>query len=46
MPQAEINISLAEPSKESEVQKAIDSLSNGKAPGSDSIPAEIFKKGG
>ena len=46
MPQVEISISLAEPPKESEVQKAIDSLSNGKAPGSDSIPAEIFKAGG
>ena len=46
MPQVEINISLAEPPKESEVQKAIHSLSNGKAPGSDSIPAEIFKAGG
>ena len=32
MPQVEINISLAEPPKESEVQKAIDSLSSGKAP--------------
>ena len=33
----EINISLTEPPKESEVQKAFDSLSNDKAPGSDYI---------
>ena len=46
MPQVDINISLAEPPKELEVQEAIHSLSNGKAPGSDSIPAEIFKAGG
>ena len=46
MPQVEINTSLAEPPGEAEVQKAIKLLSNGKAPGSDSIPAEIYKAGG
>lgn len=46
MPQVEINTSLAEPPTESEVQKAIKLLSNGKAPGSDSIPAEIYQAGG
>jgi len=46
MPQVEINNSFAEPPLESEVQKAIKSLSNGKTTGSDSIPAEVFKAGG
>ena len=46
MPQVDINASLAEPPTEPEVQKAIRLLSNGKAPGSDSIPAEIYKAGG
>ena len=46
MPQVEINTSLAEPPVEAEVLKAIKLLSNGKAPGSDSIPAEIYKAGG
>ncbi|KAJ1151307.1 hypothetical protein NDU88_004090 [Pleurodeles waltl] len=46
MPQVTISTSLAEPPKESEVKKAIKLLSNGKAPGSDSIPAKIYKSGG
>ena len=46
MPQVDINASLAEPPTEPEVQKAIRLLSNGKAPGCDSIPAEIYKAGG
>lgn len=46
MPQVEINTSLAESPTESEVQKAIKLLSKGKAPGSDSIPAEIYQAGG
>ena len=46
MPQVEINNSAAEPPKESEVRKAIGSLSNGKAQGSDSFPAKIFEVGG
>ncbi|KAJ1178653.1 hypothetical protein NDU88_003895 [Pleurodeles waltl] len=46
MPQIAIKTSPAEPPKESEVKEAIKLLSNGKAPGSDSIPAEIYKAGG
>ena len=40
-----VSDSLAEPSL-SEVQQAIKQLSNGKAPGADSIPAEVYKLGG
>ena len=29
-----------------EIQKAVRLLSSGKAPGSDSIPAEVYKEGG
>ncbi|KAJ1201863.1 hypothetical protein NDU88_005667 [Pleurodeles waltl] len=39
-------ISLADPPKESEVKEAIKLLSNGKAPCSNSIPAELYKAGG
>ena len=46
LPQVEINTSLADPPTVLETQKAIELLSNGKAPGSDSIPAEIYKTGG
>lgn len=46
MPQVDINTSLAEPPTEPEVQKAIKFLSNGKSPGSDSNPAEIYQLGG
>ena len=46
MPQVPINNELAAPPTESEVLTAIKHLSRGKAPGSDSIPAEIYKAGG
>ena len=46
LPQVSINYSLAAAPTDAEVLKAIQQLSNGKAPGSDSIPAEIFKAGG
>ncbi|KAJ1160520.1 hypothetical protein NDU88_001022 [Pleurodeles waltl] len=46
MPQVAINTSLAEPPKESEVKEATKLTSNGKATGSDSIPAAIYKAGG
>ena len=45
LPQVEVNPSLAELPTE-EVLKAIRLLSCGKAPGADSIPAEIYKVGG
>jgi len=37
--------SLAEPPSLSEVQQAIKQLSNGNAPGADSIPADVYKLG-
>ena len=46
MPQVPINTELAEPPTESEITAAVKLLSNNKAPGSDSIPAEIYKAGG
>ena len=46
LPQVEINMSLAEVPTLDEVNKAISSLSNGKAPGADGIPAEVFANGG
>ncbi|KAJ1145747.1 hypothetical protein NDU88_012031 [Pleurodeles waltl] len=46
IPQVAINTCLAELPKESEAKEAIKLLPNGKAPGSDSIPAEIYKAGG
>ena len=46
MPQVPINTELAAPPTESKVSTAIKHLSRGKAPGSDSIPAEIYKAGG
>ncbi|XP_035692597.1 uncharacterized protein LOC118427066 [Branchiostoma floridae] len=46
MPQVPVNSSLDEPPTELEVHHAIQRLSNGKAPGSDSIPAEVYKAGG
>uniref|UniRef100_A0A0L8I2Q0 Uncharacterized protein n=1 Tax=Octopus bimaculoides TaxID=37653 RepID=A0A0L8I2Q0_OCTBM len=45
MPQADINISLVTLPMEAEVQKAIKSLSNSKAPGSDFIAAETYNAG-
>ena len=46
LPQVECNLLLDEFPTVSETVKAIKLLSSGKAPGSDSIPAEIFKAGG
>jgi exonuclease III len=46
LPQAPINYSLDAVPTPGEVQAAIRLLSCGKAPGSDSIPAEIYKEGG
>ena len=46
MPQVECNIRLDEFPTVTETLKAIQQLSSGKAPGSDSIPAEIYKVGG
>ncbi|KAJ1135548.1 hypothetical protein NDU88_001987 [Pleurodeles waltl] len=43
MPHVAINTSQAEPPKESEIKKAIKLFSNGRALGSNSIPAEIYK---
>jgi hypothetical protein len=45
LPQVSFNQSLDVPSLE-ETQKAISLLSTGKAPGGDSIPADIYKDGG
>ena len=45
LPQVPINEALDDPTL-LETQKAIRLLSNGKAPGSDSIPAEVYKEGG
>ena len=41
-----INEALDDPPTLLEIQKAIRLLSSGKAPGSDSIPAEVYKEGG
>ena len=46
LPQVDMNESLAEPPTSKETLKAIDLLSSGKAPGADSIPAEVYKAGG
>ena len=46
LPQVDINMSLAAVPTQEEVDKAISSLSSGKAPGSDGIPAEVFSSGG
>ena len=46
LPQMECNLVLDELPTVSETVKAIKLLSSGKAPGSDSIPAEIYKAGG
>ena len=35
-----------EPPDENDVEAAIESLKNNKAPGSDDLPAELFKNGG
>ena len=46
LPQVVPNMSLINTVKEDEVLKATNKLLNGKAPGADAIPGEIFKKGG
>jgi len=46
LPQVPINEALGDPPALLETQRAIRLLSSGKAPGSDAIPAEIYKNGG
>ena len=46
LPQIETNMELDEPQTLQETSKAINQLSSGKAPGTDAIPAEIYKTGG
>ena len=46
LPQVPINHSLADLPSVAEVEKAVKRLSSGKAPGADSIPAEIYTSGG
>ena len=46
LPQVETNKDLDNPPTEEEVRKAVKQLSCGKAPGSDAIPAEVYKAGG
>ena len=45
LPQVEANNSLDDPPTVLEVEKAVKQLSDGKAPGSDGIPSEIYKCG-
>ena len=46
LPQVPVNTALDEPPTEAEVIKAIRGLPNGKAPGADAIPAELYAAGG
>ena len=46
LPQVPVDDTLADPPTEEEVTKAIKRLSSGKAPGADSIPAEVYASGG
>ena len=46
LPQVETNPALDHPPTAAEVKEAIDKMPLSKAPGSDSIPAEIYKSGG
>ena len=46
LPQVPINHQLDAPPTTEEVSKAIKQMSTGKAPGSDAIPAEVYKSGG
>ena len=46
LPQVPINHKLDVPPSKKEIDTAITQLSSGKAPGSDSIPAEVYKNGG
>ena len=43
LPQMKMNMSLDDPHTVAEVEKAIAALSSGKVPGSDAIPAELYK---
>ena len=46
LPQIECNVLLDEFPTVTETRKAIQHLSSGKAPGTDAIPAEVYKAGG
>nr|VZH94011.1 unnamed protein product [Spirometra erinaceieuropaei] len=46
LPQVETNVDLDLPSSLQETIRAVQQLSCGKAPGSDAIPAEVYKQGG
>ena len=46
LPQVAVNPDLDIPPSEDEVAKAIKQMSSGKAPGPDTLPAEVFKSGG
>nr|VZI29233.1 unnamed protein product [Spirometra erinaceieuropaei] len=46
LPQLETNVDLDLPPSLQETIRAVQQLSNGKAPGSDAIPAEVYKHGG
>jgi hypothetical protein len=44
--QIQVNHTMDLPPTQQEVQKAIEKLALGKAPGSENIPAEIYREGG
>nr|VZI46829.1 unnamed protein product [Spirometra erinaceieuropaei] len=46
LPQVETNVDLDLPPFHQETTRAVQQLSSGKAPGSDAIPAEVYKHGG
>nr|VZI49031.1 unnamed protein product [Spirometra erinaceieuropaei] len=46
LPQVETNVDLDLPPSLQETNRAVQQLSSGKAPGSDAIPAEVYKHGG
>nr|KAG5700571.1 hypothetical protein BaRGS_015367 [Batillaria attramentaria] len=46
MPQVEVDTEMDAPPNVQEAKKAVNQLSSGKAPGSDAIPAEVYKTGG
>ena len=46
LPQVKTNMSLDDQSTVAKVEKIIAVISSGKAPGSDAIPAEVYKAGG
>nr|VZI27907.1 unnamed protein product [Spirometra erinaceieuropaei] len=46
LPQVETNVDLELPPSLQETIRAVQQLSSGKAPGSDAIPAEVYKHGG